>query len=82
MDNGDGKESDQDDEEDCSGRRRDTSTPLPETTAAQVPGRRRTRLITNAVNLSHFSFFGTYQWICSLVGVDVVKISGYSVKSG
>ena len=32
--------------------------------------------------LSPFSFLGTYQWMCGLVGMDVVKISGYSVKPG
>ena len=48
---------------------------------SRVPGQRRTRLITVA-EIFHLFPLGTYQWMCGLVGADVVKISGYEEKTG
>ena len=28
------------------------------------------------------SLFGTYRWMCTLVGVDVMRKTGYEVKRG
>ena len=47
----------------------------------QELGQWRTRLITVAENLSPYFPHGTSWWMCGLVGVIVVKISGYGVKT-